>query len=174
MVQKRILVTRAPGEQSKGLVHLSNGVRPCALGGSGLGVLKREGDGLTPLGVFPLRQLLYRDDRVMRPRTLIPVHAIRASDGWSDDSDDRNYNRMIALPSPRSAETLKREDHLYDLVLVMGYNDCPRVRGRGSAVFIHLARPEYTPTEGCIALSKRDFLALLREVGPGTRIEVRG
>jgi len=174
MVQKTILVTRKPGSRSKGLLHLSNSVRPCALGRSGVSALKREGDGASPLGVWPLRFSMYRADRVARPQTSLGVHAIGKDDGWSDDPADRNYNRMIRLPSPRSAEGLKREDHLYDLVLVVGYNDHPRSRGKGSAIFIHLARPGYAPTEGCVALSKRDFLALLREVGPETKIEIRG
>ncbi|MFD0985773.1 L,D-transpeptidase family protein [Methyloligella solikamskensis] len=174
MVQKKILVTRLPGTRSKGLMHLSNGVRNCALGRSGVSALKHEGDGTTPVGRYPLRALLYRADRVSRPQTELPVHAIGDDDGWSDDPKDRNYNRMIRLPSLRSAEGLKRQDHLYDLVLVMGYNDLPRVRGKGSAVFVHLARPGYTPTEGCVALSKRDFLALLAEIGPETEIEIRG
>ncbi len=174
MVKNTIRVTRRPGTRSEGLVHLSDGVRQCALGRSGVSALKREGDGASPLGLWPLRALMYRADRVARPQTSLPIHAIGDDDGWSDDAADRNYNRMVRLPSPRSAEGLMRQDHLYDLILVMGYNDRPRVRGKGSAIFIHLARPGYLPTEGCIALSKPDFLALLREVGPETRIEIRG
>lgn len=135
---------------------------------------KREGDGATPVGIYPLRRLLYRPDRGKRPHVALPIHAIRPGEGWSDDPKDPNYNRMIRLPSAYSAETLCRGDHLYDLVLVIGHNDRPRVRGRGSAVFIHLAKPGYTPTEGCIALSRPDFLALLREVTPDTLIEIRG
>jgi L,D-peptidoglycan transpeptidase YkuD (ErfK/YbiS/YcfS/YnhG family) len=110
---------------------------------------------------------------VARPRTRLPVRAIRADDGWCDDPTSRNYNRLIKLPSKRSAEGLRREDHLYDLVLVLGYNDRPRVRGRGSAIFVHLARPGYTPTEGCIALSRRDLSALLAQVGPRTLLDIR-
>jgi L,D-peptidoglycan transpeptidase YkuD (ErfK/YbiS/YcfS/YnhG family) len=102
----------------------------------------------------------------------LPVHAIRASDGWCDDPADRNYNRLVKLPSRRSAEGLTREDHLYDLVLVLGYNDRPRVKGKGSAIFVHLARPGYTPTDGCIALSRRDILALIAQVRPGSDIVV--
>lgn len=174
MHRKRIVVVKAPGERAKGLVRLAGGVRRCALGRAGISALKREGDGATPAGCFLLRRLLYRRGRVMPPRSALPASAISSNDGWSDDPADRNYNRMIRLPSRRSAEELKRQDHLYDLILVMGYNDMPRVRGKGSAVFIHLARPGYQPTEGCIALSKRDLLALLRQAGPETLIEIRG
>jgi L,D-peptidoglycan transpeptidase YkuD (ErfK/YbiS/YcfS/YnhG family) len=167
-----ILVRRAPGRSSQARVALSHGVRPAALGRTGIRALKREGDGGTPLGRFPIRQVLYRADRILRPRTQIPVHAIRQHDGWCDDPADRNYNRLIRLPSRRSAEGLKRADHLYDLVLVLGYNDRPRVKGKGSAIFVHLARPGFTPTDGCIALTRPDLMLLLAEVREGSVIWV--
>ncbi len=168
-----IVVKRAPGRRSLGLLLLPHSARRAALGRSGIAALKREGDGATPLGRSPIRQVLYRADRVARPRTRLPIRAIGANDGWCDDPLSRNYNRLIKLPSKRSAERLKRADHLYDLVLVLGYNDRPRVRGKGSAIFVHLARPGYTPTEGCIALSRRDFSALLALASPGSTISVR-
>lgn len=149
-----------------------HGVRPAALGRSGIRALKREGDGGTPLGRFPVRQVFYRADRVGRPRTKLPLHAIQEHDGWCDDPADRNYNRLVKLPARQSAEGLKRGDALYDLLLVLGYNDRPRVRGRGSAIFVHLARPGYTPTDGCIALSRHDMLMLLAEVQPGTHVAI--
>jgi L,D-peptidoglycan transpeptidase YkuD (ErfK/YbiS/YcfS/YnhG family) len=167
-----IAVRPAPGKRSQGCLILAHGVRPAALGRSGIRALKREGDGGTPLGRFPIRQVLYRADRGPRPRTELPVRTIREDDGWCDDPSDRNYNRLIKLPSKRSAEGLKRTDHLYDLVLVLGYNDLPRVRGRGSAIFVHLARPGLTATDGCIALSRRDLLALLAQARPGSPIVV--
>jgi L,D-peptidoglycan transpeptidase YkuD (ErfK/YbiS/YcfS/YnhG family) len=147
-------------------------VRQAALGRAGIRALKREGDGGTPLGRFPIRQVLYRADRGTRPRTSLPLHAIRANDGWCDDPSDRNYNRLIKLPSRRSAEGLKRADHLYDLVLVVGFNDRPRIKGKGSAIFLHLARPGLAPTDGCIALTRRDLLAVLAEARPGSAIWV--
>jgi L,D-peptidoglycan transpeptidase YkuD (ErfK/YbiS/YcfS/YnhG family) len=169
-----IAVRRAPGDARKALVALGHGVRPAALGRTGIRALKREGDLGTPLGRFPVRHVLYRADRIPRPRTVLPVRAIRDHDGWCDDPADRNYNRLIKLPSRRSAEGLMRADHLYDLVLVLGYNDRPRVKGCGSAIFVHLARPGYTPTDGCIALSRRDMLALIAYAGPGTALDIRG
>ncbi len=102
------------------------------------------------------------------------MRAIRDRDGWSDDPLDRNYNRLIKLPSRRSAEGLKRDDNLYDLVLVLDHNDRPRIKGKGSAIFVHLARAGYTPTEGCIALSRRDLYAVLAEIRRGTDILVMG
>jgi L,D-peptidoglycan transpeptidase YkuD (ErfK/YbiS/YcfS/YnhG family) len=167
-----ILVKRAPGNASQARVLFRHGVRPAALGRAGIRALKREGDGGTPLGRFPARQVFYRADRVPRPRTMLPVRAINDRDGWCDDPSDRNYNRLIRLPSPHSAEGLKRADHLYDLVLVLGYNDRPRVKGRGSAIFVHLARPGYTPTDGCIALTQRDLTLLLASLRPGAAIMV--
>ena len=167
-----VLVRRAPGDSRKARIALRHGVRPAALGRTGVRALKREGDGGTPLGRFLVRQVLYRSDRVKRPCTMLPVRAIRADDGWCDDPADRNYNRLIRLPSRRSAEGLKRADHLYDVVLVLGYNDLPRVNGKGSAIFVHLVRPGFPPTDGCIALTYRDLMMLLTELRPGASITV--
>src|SRR5262245_65365146 len=167
-----IAVRRAPGRSREARIALAHDVRRAALGRGSIRALKREGDGATPLGRFPIRQVFYRADRGMRPRTKLPIHAIRADDGWCDDPADRNYNRLIKLPSRRSAEGLKRADPLYDLVLVLGYYDRPRVPGRGSAIFVHLARPGFTPTEGCIALSRRDLTMLLARLSPRSAIVV--
>jgi L,D-peptidoglycan transpeptidase YkuD (ErfK/YbiS/YcfS/YnhG family) len=165
-----ILIRRAPGSASQARVALSHGVRPAALGRGGIRALKREGDGGTPLGRFAARQVLYRADRVMRPRTQIPVQAIREHDGWCDDPADRNYNRLIKLSSQSRADRLIRSDHLYDIVLVLGHNDRPRVKGKGSAIFVHLARPGFTPTDGCIALTRHDFTMLLAQLRRGSSI----
>ena len=151
---------------------LAHDVRRVALGRSGIRALKREGDGGTPLGRLPIRKLLYRADRVTRPRTALPVRVIREHDGWCEDPADRNYNRLVKLSPRSSVDRLRRADHLYDLVLVLGYNDRPRVRGKGSAIFVHLARPGYAPTAGCIALSRRDLSALLAQIRPGSSIVV--
>ncbi len=147
---------------------------PCALGRGGRRVLKREGDGATPIGVWPMREVFYRPDRVARPATRLPVSPIRPYDGWCDDPRDRNYNRPVGLPYPASHEVLWRDDHLYDLVVVLGYNDIPRIRGRGSAIFMHLATLGLTPTEGCIALRESDLRKLLAVAGPGAAVRVTG
>lgn len=161
---KPFVVRRAPGRPCQARLKLGRRILRAAIGRGSVRTLKREGDGGTPLGRFPIRLVLYRADRMKRPRTPLPVRAIRADDAWCDDPGDRNYNRLVRLPSKRSAEGLMREDALYDLVLVLGYNDRPRIRGKGSAIFVHLAREGYTPTEGCIALSRRDLLAVLGEL----------
>jgi len=134
--------------------------------------MKREGDGATPLGRFPIRYALYRPDRMARPRVPFPVRAIGCEDGWCEDPSDRNYNRPVKLAPGSAADRLMRKDHLYDLVLVLGYNDRPRVKGKGSAIFVHLARDGLTPTAGCIALSCRDMRALLAELRRDTEIRV--
>jgi L,D-peptidoglycan transpeptidase YkuD (ErfK/YbiS/YcfS/YnhG family) len=108
----------------------------------------------------------------VRPRTAFPLRAIGPRDGWCDDPSDRNYNRHVRIPYDQSTESMIRDDALYDIVLVLGHNDRPRVRGRGSAIFSHLARPGYTPTAGCIAFSLRDLRAVLAELRPGGRFFV--
>jgi L,D-peptidoglycan transpeptidase YkuD (ErfK/YbiS/YcfS/YnhG family) len=165
---KPIVVRRAPGRPSQARVQFAHRVLEAAIGRGSVRPLKREGDGGTPLGRFPVSLVLYRADRTLRPRTALPLRAIHPHDGWCDDPWGRNYNRLIRLPSRRSAEGLMRADHLYDLVLVLGYNDRPRVRGKGSAIFVHLARPGLTPTEGCIAFSPRDLPALIAVLRPGS------
>lgn len=169
---RSVFVRPAPRFRWQARIVLGHGVRPGALGRTGIRSIKREGDGGTPLGRFAVRHVLYRADRVARPRTRLPVRAIRDDDGWCDDPADRNYNRLVRLPSRRSAEGLKRADRLYDLVLVLGYNDVPRVKGKGSAIFVHLARPDFTPTDGCIALSRHDLTMLLAHVRPRSAIVV--
>jgi L,D-peptidoglycan transpeptidase YkuD (ErfK/YbiS/YcfS/YnhG family) len=171
-VKRSIVVRGAPGNPREARICLVHGVVRAALGRSGVTALKSEGDGATPLGRFPIRQVLYRADRVPRPRARLPVRAIRAGEGWCEDPADCNYNRLVKL-SPRSrADRLTRTDHLYDLILVLGYNDRPRVRGRGSAIFLHLARPGYSPTEGCIALIRHDLIMLLAQIRSGSEIVV--
>lgn len=167
-----IVVRRAPGKRSEGRIALAQSARRVALGRGGVSALKREGDGATPLGRFPIRLVLYRPDRVPRPHVPFPIRAIRADDGWCEDPADRNYNRIVKLSPGSTSDRLKRDDHLYDLVLVLGHNDRSRVKGRGSAIFVHLAREGLTPTAGCIALSRRDLQVLLAELRSDSRIWV--
>ena len=146
----------------------------CALGRGGIApaALKREGDGRTPLGRYRILELLYRPDRLMRPRTKLPVRALRRDDGWCDDPRDGRYNRPVRLPVHAGAERMWREDGLYDLVVVLDHNTRPRVRGRGSAVFLHAARENLAPTEGCVALPLPVLRRLVARLGPGARLEI--
>ena len=133
----------------------------CALGKGGVRSDKREGDGATPIGHFALRQLFYRPDRLSAPACLLSRSAIRSEDGWCDDPAHPDYNTLVRLPHPARCESMWREDGCYDLVVPLGYNDDPPVPGLGSAIFLHVARPGFTPTEGCVALDRDDLLTLL-------------
>jgi len=144
----------------------------CALGPAGVSGDKREGDGASPAGTFALRRVLFRPDRGGAPATRLPVRALTPRDGWCDDPADPAYNRPLTLPYPASAEALWREDHVYDLIVVLGHNDAPVVPGAGSAVFMHLAREAYAPTQGCVALARADLEALLALAGPGDALSI--
>ncbi len=132
-----------------------------ALGRGGVRADKQEGDGATPAGLLPLRRVLYRADRVAIPRAALPREPIAAADGWCDDPGHPDYNRPVHLPHPARCEELWRRDAVYDIVAVLGWNDAPVERGRGSAIFLHVARPDYPPTEGCVALALADLAAIL-------------
>lgn len=134
---------------------------PCAIGRGGVSDDKREGDGATPVGRFPLRKLYYRPDKGLVPRCGLPLVPILPALGWCDAPLAAAYNRAVLLPWHASAERLWRADSLYDLIVPLGHNDRPAVAGRGSAIFLHVARPGLTGTEGCIALRKDDLLDLL-------------
>ena len=144
-----------------GVLRLEAGAWRCALGKGGIRRDKREGDGATPVGLLPLRRVLYRADRVAAPRCRVAVEPIAPTDGWCDDPGHADYNRQVRLPHPARHEALWREDALYDIVGVLGWNDDPVVRGRGSAIFLHVASRDYGPTAGCVALSDRDLRAAL-------------
>jgi L,D-peptidoglycan transpeptidase YkuD (ErfK/YbiS/YcfS/YnhG family) len=135
----------------------------CSLGQGGVRIDKQEGDGATPAGMLPLRRILYRADRVNPPRCAMPIEPIAASDGWCDDPSDRQYNCFVHLPYDAGHEELWRGDEVYDVMAVLGWNDSPVVKGRGSAIFLHVARSGYVPTEGCVALALQDLSRVLAE-----------
>ena len=149
------------------------GARRCAVGRSGIGEKQSEGDGITPVGKFVLRRVLYRPDRVSQPRTMLPLAELAPSDGWCDDPSDESYNLLVTCPYRSRTEALWREDSLYDVVAVIGFNDEPVLPGKGSAVFLHVAHPDYRPTEGCVALSFCDLLEALNAIAPGDCIHIR-
>jgi L,D-peptidoglycan transpeptidase YkuD (ErfK/YbiS/YcfS/YnhG family) len=147
----------------------------CALGKGGVvsAEAKREGDGASPAGVWAIRRMLYRPDRGPPPKTRLPVAPMAPDDGWCDAPQDPAYNRPVKLPYRASCEQMWREDHVYDLVGVLAHNDDPPVPGRGSAIFLHLAREDYSPTEGCVALARADLELLLSLAEPGSAIAIR-
>lgn len=147
----------------------------CSIGRSGAcpAEAKCEGDGATPLGTWPLRGVLLRPDRVVAPAAIgLPWRWLRCDDGWSDDPADPAYNRPVRHPHAHSAETLWREDGLYDVIVILGHNDTPPVPGAGSAIFLHCWQ-EGAATEGCVALAKDDLLALLPQLVVGDRLTIR-
>lgn len=170
----RLRVRRLVSDPTRGEILAGGTIIPCALGRSGIGQVKREGDGRSPRGCFRLRAGAYRPDHFgARPSTLLPLRPTRPSDGWCDDPRDRRYNRPITLPAPGiGAEAMWREDGLYDLVVDLDYNRGPIRPGRGSAIFLHVARAGYRPTEGCVAVRRADLVRLLRRLGPRTHLDI--
>lgn len=147
----------------------------CAIGRSGgrPSAQKTEGDGATPIGRWPIKRVFFRPDRTAPPQTTLPLVPLRPHDGWCDAPFDALYNRPVSLPYPASHERLWREDHVYDVIVELGHNDDPVVPERGSAVFIHIAKPDFTPTEGCIALNRDDLLDILSNMSDETQLDIR-
>ncbi len=154
-------------------LHAGDRIFTCAVGKGGFSASKKEGDGATPIGIFPLRECYYRPDRHAAPKTGLPIIAMAADDGWCDAPDSQFYNLPVKTPFNQSHEAMWREDNLYDFVIPMGYNDDPIIPGKGSAIFMHIAKPGYEPTEGCVALSLSDMQALLPLLSVRTLIEIR-
>jgi len=144
----------------------------CALGKGGLSEDKQEGDGCTPVGTYPVRACFYRPDRVEKPKTGLPVYEISPAIGWCDDPASRMYNPLAILPFQASHEKFWRDDPCYDLVVIIGYNDAPAVPGKGSAIFLHLAKEGYLPTEGCVAVSKEDMKSILSSLHIRSGIQI--
>ncbi|MBM3469134.1 MAG: hypothetical protein FJX71_06885 [Alphaproteobacteria bacterium] len=144
----------------------------CRTGHGGIRSDKVEGDYATPIGIFPLRQVLYRPDRIRPFPCALQMVSLTPIDGWCDDPTDPFYNCLIKIPYPSHHEVLWREDNVYDILLVVGYNDSPSIPPKGSAIFIHLMNEAQTPTEGCIALSRKDIIDILSEISPSTQLIV--
>lgn len=158
-----------------GSFELDGRILRCAIGKAGAitAADKREGDNKSPLGIWTMREVWYRPDVYPDgPKTALPVRATRPEDGWCDAPSDLNYNRPVSLPYPASAERMWRDDHVYDLVVILGHNDDPPVPGMGSAIFMHLARDGYPGTEGCVALERPDIEAVLAVARPGDAVEI--
>lgn len=167
-----IRVRARPGDPTKGVILAGNRTISVALGRGGIRANKREGDGGTPRGVFRPKTLWFRADRHVRPRTGLPARPISPHDAWDEDPSSRLYNRPVRRSPDAPGDRLKRADHLYDFIVEIDHNTRPRVAGRGSAVFLHLARPGYAPTAGCVAMTRPALLQLLRRLGPKTRIVI--
>jgi L,D-peptidoglycan transpeptidase YkuD (ErfK/YbiS/YcfS/YnhG family) len=161
----RLVVTRLartrPQALPRGRLQAGSLTLTCAIGAAGFRHRKLEGDGATPVGRFACLFGFYDARAIKRPRSLLQLRPVRADEGWCDDPGAAAYNRRIGLPSRYSHETLRRDDRLYDLVIVLDYNFRRRSKNRGSAIFLHCARPDFAPTAGCIALAPADWRRLL-------------
>lgn len=166
----QLLVRRLSDAATKGYVQVGNLCVPCALGKSGITALKREGDGGTPRGRLAILEVRFVPKALRRFRSGLPMRRIKDADGWCDAPADRNYNRPVRHPYPASAEKLCRDDDLYDIVVVLDHNIVPRARNRGSAIFMHVARDGFQPTEGCIALRRRDLIRILSKLRRGATV----
>jgi L,D-peptidoglycan transpeptidase YkuD (ErfK/YbiS/YcfS/YnhG family) len=144
----------------------------CTLGRGGVTLDKTEGDGKTPVGTYPFRQVFYRADRLEKPQTGLPVEELTPETGWCEDPAHADYNKKIALPHPAQNDRMTREDSLYDITVVIGYNDDPPQAGKGSAIFLHLARPDFSPTAGCVGLRLEDLQTVLVQLDAESRITI--
>jgi L,D-peptidoglycan transpeptidase YkuD (ErfK/YbiS/YcfS/YnhG family) len=161
-----------PGQPGQAILIAGGTAIPAAIGRAGIIANKREGDGGTPRGKFHPVRVWWRADRGTAPRTLLPLRQIRGDDAWSEDPADRNYNRAVKRSGKMPGDRLTRSDHLYDIIVEIDHNRRPRIAGRGSAVFLHLARAGYAPTAGCVALDRGRLRWLLARLGPRTVIEI--
>lgn len=169
---RKIVVRKRPGFISQGWLTAGHRILPCALGRSGLGIKRREGDGITPIGTFGLLETRIRADRFAAANVQLPASAIAPGDGWCDAAGERDYNRPVQLPYSKSHECLWRDDHLYDCLIVMDFNILRHMRVGGSAIFFHLAHDDYRATEGCVAISRPHMQWLLPQIGPQTVMQI--
>jgi L,D-peptidoglycan transpeptidase YkuD (ErfK/YbiS/YcfS/YnhG family) len=156
-----------------GTLYWPGGAARAACGLAGVTANKREGDHATPIGKFPLLRAFFRPDRIAPPLTAFPLDPLQSDMGWVDAPADPAYNTLVGLPYPASAERMWRDDGLYDLVVVIGYNTDPVEPGKGSAIFLHIALPDFSGTEGCIAVSRDVLISLLGLLGPGSTITIK-
>lgn len=172
-----IIQVRAKPKAIQGTLKFAGKTYTCMVGESGIVSPKYEGDGGTPTGLFHMREVRYRADRLAtQPRSGLPVFKAKQTDAWCDDPEDIAYNRVVTLPYQSDAEPMWRDDHLYDVLGVIGYNDAPVVAGCGSAIFLHVMRPptdDHQYTAGCVSMKIEDVLAVLAKCTPSTMIDIR-
>jgi L,D-peptidoglycan transpeptidase YkuD (ErfK/YbiS/YcfS/YnhG family) len=168
-----IRVRSRPGRPTQGILTLGQRAIPVVLGRAGIRANKREGDGATPAGRLRPLRLWWRPDRGPRPKTLLPVQRIEPDLAWCEEPADRRYNRPFRRSANEPGDRLWRADPLYDLIVEIDHNTRPRVAGRGSAVFLHVARSDRGPTAGCIAMGERELRWLLHNLSPKIRIYIQ-
>ena len=144
----------------------------CALGKAGIKKKEKEGDNVTPKGIFKIISIYYRPDRIKNIITTVKKIKIKKNIGWCDDPNSHFYNQQISLPNKFGHEKLYRNDSLYDLILVLNYNVNPIIKNKGSAIFIHIAKKNYKKTKGCIALKKKHLIELVLKIKKNTKIKI--
>ena len=142
----------------------------CAIGKRGITYKKKEGDQKTPKGTFSFKSIFYRKDRMRNLKTTIKKKIITKNMGWCDDSNSKYYNKLIKLPFKKKAEKMWLEDRIYDVLVVIDYNIKPVIKNKGSAIFLHIAKKNYPPTKGCIAINKKDILFLINKINNKTKL----
>ena len=155
-----------------GLIKYKNFKFRCALGKAGMGEKKREGDNVTPTGTFKIVKIYYRSDRIKKISSKFRAIEITKNMGWCDDPNSKNYNQLVNLPSKYGHEKLFKKNNIYDIIVVLNYNMKPVVKNKGSAIFIHVAKKNYQPTQGCIALKKNDLLKILSKINKNIKIKI--
>ena len=155
-----------------GLIKYKNFKFRCALGKAGIGKKKREGDNVTPTGTFKIVKIYYRSDRIKKISSKFRAIEITKNMGWCDDPNSKNYNQLINLPSRYGHEKIFKKNNIYDIIVVLNYNMKPVIKNKGSAIFIHIAKKNYQPTQGCIALKKNDLLKLLSKISKNIKIKI--
>jgi L,D-peptidoglycan transpeptidase YkuD (ErfK/YbiS/YcfS/YnhG family) len=158
--------------KKSGYLKYKNLKFPCALGKAGIKKKKKEGDNITPKGIFRLIKVYYRSDRIKKIKTSLKKNKIKNNMGWCDDPESKFYNKLIRIPSSIKYEKLYRKDHLYDIVIPLNYNMNPTIKNKGSAIFLHLTKKKYTPTKGCVGLSKVHLLKILEIIKPNTKVKL--
>ena len=154
---------------NKKYLTFNNYKAKCSIGKRGIGLKKREGDLITPKGKYKIKYILYRKDRIKFQSKIRKV-VIKKNMGWCDDSNSKQYNKLIKLPSNYKYEKLYKKENVYDIIIVLNYNMNPVIKNKGSAIFIHVAKKNYKKTEGCIAVKKVDLLKIAKNLKKNTTI----
>ena len=143
----------------------------CAIGKKGIGYKKKEGDLITPKGLFKIKYILYRKDRV-KISTILKKKKLKKNMGWCDDPKSKHYNKLVKLPFSYNHEKLFKKENIYDIILVLNYNTNPVKKNKGSAIFIHVAKNNFKKTEGCVAIKKLNLIKLIKKINPYTKVKI--
>ena len=144
----------------------------CSIGKRGINIKKKEGDSITPRGTFKIKQIFYRKDRVKKLKSKLNKKVIDKKMGWCDDSRSNKYNKLVKIPYEYNYEKLYKTNNTYDIILVLNYNMSPIRKHKGSAIFIHVAKKNYSNTKGCVAIKKNDMIKLVSQINKNTKVKI--